>query len=74
MSVNVSPYLGKGTGEAVVVWVCEAGTVGCGVAVGVVFSEEHDKRENVKAIVNRNTLGFNFKESLISLLLTDGVS
>jgi len=48
--------------------------VSCGVAVGCVFSEEHDKRENVKAIVNRNTLGFIFKEILISLLLTDGVS
>ena len=74
MSVNVSPYLGKGPGEAVGVCVCEAVIVGCGVPVGCVFSEEHDKRENVKAIVNRNTLGFIFKESLISLLLTDGVS
>ena len=74
MSLSVSPYLGKGSGEAIGVWVCEGGTVGCGVAVGVVVSEEHDKRENVKAIVNRNTLGFIFKEILISLLLTDGVS
>ena len=74
MSVNVSPYLGKGPGGAVGVWVCEGVAVGWEVAVGDVFSEEHDKRENVKAIVNRNTLGFIFKEILISLLLTDGVS
>ena len=74
MSINVSPYLGKGTGETVGVWVCEAVTVDCRVAVEVVFSEEHDKSENVETIVNRNTLGFIFKEILISLLLTDRVS
>jgi hypothetical protein len=44
--------------------------VGCGVAVGRVCpkGKEHDKMENAKAIVNRNTLLF--KEVLISLLLT----
>jgi hypothetical protein len=69
-SLNVSPYCVKGTGEELGVLVDVGG--GVGVGVGVV-SEAHDKSGKVNAIVNRNTLVFNFERVLISLLLTDGI-
>jgi hypothetical protein len=71
-------------GEALGVWVCDGvpmgEAVGCevralrvGDGCGELCSDEHDKRESVKAIVKRKTLGFTFKRLLIKLLLTDGI-
>ena len=66
-SVKVSPYNVKRTGKGLGVTV-----VGCGVAVSNVCSDEsdeHDKRGNIKAMVNRNILAFIFRRISINLLL-----
>ena len=57
-SARVAPYNVKRAGKGLGVTV-----VGCGVAVGGVCSDEsgeHDKRGNMKAMVNRKILTFNF--------------
>ena len=79
MSVSVSPYRLKGMGDALGVGVCDivsAGkTVGCEGCdgSGELCSDEHDKRENAKGIVNRKTLICTCKRLLIKLLLTDRI-
>ena len=66
-------------GEALGVSVCDivsAGkTVGCDVnnGCGELRSDEHDKRENAKGMVNRKTLVCTCKRLLIKLLLTDRI-
>ena len=51
--------------------------VDCGIDVceggGELCSDEHDKRENVKAIANRKILVCTSKELAINLLLTDRI-
>ena len=67
-SVKVSPYKVKRTGKGLGV----VTVVGCGVEVGGVCSDEsdeHDKRGNIKAMVNRNILAFIFRRISINLLL-----
>ena len=67
-------------GEALGVGVCDivssGKAVGCevGDGCGECCSDEHDKRENAKGIVNRKTLVFICKKLLIKLLLTDRIS
>ena len=66
-------------GEALGVGVCDIISVGkalgCEVddGCGELCSDEHDKRENAKRMVNRKTLVCTCKRLLIKLLLTDRV-
>ena len=68
-SVNVSPYLVKGTDEGLGV------LVGWGVDVGLdePCSDEQAKRRNANVITNRSILVLPLLNVLISLLLADRV-
>ena len=69
-SVKVSPYNVKRTGKGLGVTT----VVGCGVAVRGVCSDEsdeHDKRGNIEAMVNRNIFAFIFRGVLPPVLLVN---
>ena len=62
-SVNISPYIVKGTGEGLGVAVCVA--VGCGVAVGEILLNEQAKRGKAITIIKRHILACISKRFLL---------
>jgi hypothetical protein len=72
-SLNVSPYLVKGTGEGVCVLVGSGVGVGCWVGVGIGLFTEQDTRKSTKIKISRNILVFTFTTIWINLLLTNRV-